>query len=167
MSDFFSLPVVKLDFILIFVVNVDDIYSSTSNKTEFISIEPLPEDDGFVDFDSLELLLRFQTPDLENKLVGINFSLEGNDVLLRMHNGGFSLVWLFSGLEVVQGFKGDQIALTVSAGFLDTDVFIRFEGKNTEFEVSVVESETSEVCGLTVVKRLSLHKHTIVVFLLN
>ena len=54
-----------------------------------------------------------------------------------------------------------------SAGFLDTDVFIRFKGKNTEFEVSVVESETSEVCGLTVVKRLSLHEHTIVVFLLN
>ena len=52
------LPVEKLDLILIFVVNVDDIDGSAGNKTEFVGIEPFPEDDGFVDFDGLELLLR-------------------------------------------------------------------------------------------------------------
>jgi len=58
------IPVEKLDFILVFIVDVNTVGCGSSHKTELVGIEPTPEDNWFVDLGGLELLLWVETPDL-------------------------------------------------------------------------------------------------------
>ena len=43
----------------------------------------------------------------------VDLSLQGNNVAVWVHNGGFGLVRLLGGLELVAGFNDDEISSSV------------------------------------------------------
>ena len=94
--------------------NTPMVHSCISNQTQRICTEPLPEKNIFIHCRGLKLGFLRQVKYLKRPLI----RLEGDDLLVPVHNGTVSLNWPPNDLIIVLQVNDYNLGIGVLAGFL-------------------------------------------------